>query len=210
MTYVVFDLESIPLPIPEEAIAEKRLALSQEYKKDETIEAHLLAWKDKFKFKPEGAKPIAIGMQIIGHKATSEPMGIQSDDESEIARFFVETIDTFSGSKIVGYNILGYDLPLICRSLFKSDLKLNYRIGKWAKIDLMQEPFGRGFDQTGGFKRLCRTYGVKLSGQDGSMVDALWAEDQENGTKKVLEYCLDDVRGCGELFMKFQRFFDFG
>lgn len=210
MTHIIVDIETLPLPVPPDAIAEKRLELMEQYKKDETIESHLQAWIQKFRFKPEGAQPVAIALSSVVRGKATEPEGIQTDNENEIAKFFVDYLNEEPQPKLVGYNILGFDLPVLCRVLFNSGLELNQKVTKWGRIDLMREPFGYGFDNSGGFKRMCKMYGVELCGVTGDEVENLWAKDQAEGTQRVLEYCKDDVRGCAELFIKFSRFFDFG
>lgn len=125
----------------------------------------------------------------------------RAGDEREMIEWF------WSASKrnfnqLCGYNIIGFDLPVLMRRSFELDIKppTVFTLSKYHPqvIDLMGILFNwNGFK---GFKWVCKRYGIKLpaEGVDGSMVDSLTPEQLE-------AYNKSDVYGVYQLYKKMEH-----
>lgn len=211
--YIAFDIETIAGPISPESEAMERAKLSEEYKREATIEEHLQKWRDKFGLTLEGATPVAVGL-VVFEKSIRDISGerykiiscdqIYGEDPDLIGRLFADYIVEHNPAKIIGYNIKAFDLPIMLKHIPPT---ANLNINPRSIVDLMFEPFGSRFDTRGGFKRLCKAYGIELSGVTGDKVADLWELDKKEGTARVANYALDDARGCYELFCYLSRFY---
>lgn len=132
---------------------------------------------------------------------------VLSDMEEEGLRKFWELART---RQIVGYNCLGFDLPVIfARSaILGITPSRSLDIGRYTKsvIDLYIKrfgnypPSGHPADQ----KSLCRLYGMEVGDMDGSKVFDLWQSGQ---TQEIADYQLSDLQGLRFLFRSWMGFF---
>lgn len=215
--YISIDIETIGGPITPEMEASERAALAKEFKRESTIESHLDEWRQKAGVNLESSQPVAVGVVVFDlnrsdkfnpwrteHEAT-----IYGQDPYEITSNLASLLDEHSegagATKIIGYNIKAFDIPILLKYWPATIGSITPR----NVIDLMFEPFGGRFDNRGGFKRLARVYGIKLSGVTGDKVGDMWAKDMQDGTSLVADYALDDARGVAKLYQHLSRFYSF-
>lgn len=141
---------------------------------------------------------VAIGWQVsITHDGGLSTVAIGADGEEEEAaalRDFWRAWTQF-GSRMCGFNIIGFDLPIIMRRSWALDVQfapINLRrYSTEHVIDLMQLFYGWGQypgPKYRGLKTLAEMYGIPIPmpDVDGSMVAGMTKAERE-------EYCLSDV-----------------
>ena len=92
--YAAIDIETIERPMPQEIrhLYEEQLIekLTQQYKKEETIKAHLVdgmqSFKDKWKFSRQGCEVICIGVGLWSAKQDSPTVHVRyrSNEETTV------------------------------------------------------------------------------------------------------------------------------
>lgn len=204
---VAFDIETIHRPFPDvvkKGIMAGEIAVDYVLKDVKKI---VEKFKEKWWLQPEGSKPICIGFGVIDleTRTVENLQGHQTDNEGELAEYIFDTLSDLQPTHLVGYNSENFDMPILEASLATSEKFLAAPIGKWGHIDLaarMPKWFNLYRPLKGSPISACTLYGVKHSGGSGEDVMVMFAEDQKNKTKKVLEYCLEDVRATGEIFLR--------
>lgn len=204
---LVYDMETIQRPIPEEfkkGILDGKVRTDRQTKDPKKIWGKL---KEKFWTQAEGSKPIAIGFAVIdrGEGILVKPFGKQSDDETDLSEFVMSTLAEYLPRKLLGYNSEHFDLPVLEHMLRNSGLIYAKGVGRWDHIDLIKnipQFFGGNRALKNSPVSAAALYGIKYSGTSGGDVKELWEADKKNGTKKVLEYCLDDVNVTCQVALK--------
>ena len=161
--------------------------------------------RKKYSTSPEYCRIAALGFAI----GSGSPRGMLCVDEPSERKALNLFWDIATHcSPIVGYNIIGFDLPVILvrsailgiRPTRKIDLR---KFNNPHCVDLMVARFGSG--QAMPLKKLCRLYGIDIPAGDvdGSHVESMLQEDPE----AVLEYCKSDVAITQELYARLLGYF---
>lgn len=206
---VVLDIETIG----REATFEEEQAFRDEWSppsnwKDEVKihrarEAAVGKWKAKRALSLDGAQMISMAICSINGTQTYDMEVCCSKDEAEVAKFFAAYMnDMGCACHVVGFNHLKFDLPIINRALHQNNLSLEFPIGKWSAIDLMNTPYKHGLS----LKALASCYGVRrgehVEDIDGSKVGELF----EKGELATIEaYNISDTRITAELYIAMKR-----
>lgn len=210
-TVVVFDIETIKRKIPDsikQGIVDGKVRADRKTKDPQKIWDKLR--NDKWHFTAEGAYPICVGFGILDldTREVAELIGMQTDKEADLAEFVVAFLNERDVSKIVGYNSKSFDMPILEVLIQKAQRVPLRGFRKYDHIDLIFETpqfCGESRPLKNSPVSACALYGIKHTGGSGADVRALWQKDQENGTKDVLKYCLEDVQATGELFFKMSK-----
>ena len=147
---------------------------------------------------------VALGWKVaIAHDDTLSVAAIGADDEEEeydaLCSFWGAWMRF--GSRMCGFNIIGFDLPIIMRRSWALGIEFApIRLRRYSTepvIDLMQEFYGWGQypgPKYRGLKTIAKMYGIPVpkEGVDGSQVAEMSKEERE-------EYCLSDVEVTWEL-----------
>lgn len=208
MTYIYFDLETIPAQSEE---AKSRVASlvkpPAQMKKAETI----AAW-EKDQKADAVAEAIAktglngayghiccVGFALDDSEPTSISWPINVDSEAETIKTFYSVIGEALGNRfpvIVGHNVAGFDI----RFIWQRSIALGIRVPAWMPRD--PKPWGNdvfdtmaawaGAKDTISMDNLCAALGLPGKGDiDGSMVGQLFAEGRH---KEIAAYCRDDIQ----------------
>lgn len=204
----------------QETFEEAQARIRREYVKKETRDRHISEWhekqeaslagelkefKDKYKFTPFGAKLLCAGVGCIN---TVTGIGLiesfASDNPKEVCQFLGDYLDGYRGhekKQIVGFNIKRFDWPIINFHFHTENVDMSWTPGKWDIIDLCDTLPGYSL------KKLVRYFNlpVEFDGVDGSKVAELWEADKTNNTRKVRDYCEQDVKATGLLFHALSR-----
>lgn len=206
---VVFDFETVCADVPASIIADLNdgeLKVDNRTKDPEKIREKLqeMYWRTT-----EGARPVALGMCYIDMECRKicDLKGIQSNAFREIAEWAHEYLTEHPPIQLVGYCSTDFDFPILQRALALLNKPLEQPLrGRYnAHLDLAREipTFGTAKRRLKGTATsACSLYNIKHAGGDGGDVAAMVKEDNEKGTNKVLDYCLEDVRATAELYMK--------
>lgn len=201
MNHLIFDIETLAIPVPDSTKAEWRKEIAEEYVKEDTILKKLEAKIERAKYDFDGCRPIALSACLIlggGEKVFSS---IVHEDSTEVAKHFHALCQDYAPVKLVGYNIKGFDLPILYRWMALADLKFRTKIGRYDIIDLMDHV--SGFGKKVSLDRACTAYGIKCSEYDGSFVDPWYrAKDWH----RIEAYCVADVQCTLELYEALTRF----
>lgn len=123
-------------------------------------------------------------------------------DESHLISKFWELFT--SGRTLLGWNIMGFDLPFIYRRSvilgidIPPQLRGDYN-GKWAPLfhDIMHLwSFGAyGPDRYESLDTVCKACGIagKMDGVDGSMFEQMYLRGDESTRQQAIEYCKMDL-----------------
>ena len=157
---------------------------------------------------PEFCKIVAVGWALGEEEVRGETIGHSDNEEKALLLCLWDFVA--KAGPIVGFNVLGFDLPvLFVRSIL---LGVNpsrlINTSPWSNrdvVDLMPARFGRSVPQGFGLKRLAKLYGIPIpAGElDGSQVERLYQEDRP----KLAEYVRSDVWVAREVFRKWSGFF---
>lgn len=224
----MFDVETIPVPASQTRIEKllreyeaPEMKVPSNYKDPEKIaayeaaipaklEEHKMKWlADKMssdKFRLDGCRPISVSLGVCSSAGVTNIAGVASDDSLEIARFFAEYVSEFSDYKLVGFNILNFDLPIMARWMSKADVELKHKLGKWDSVDMCVFPLNR----QGTMKELGDAFGLELMEEEGQEVDgsfvSTWYEKGKWDT--ILKYNKHDVLIEGQLYNHLRRIYD--
>lgn len=200
---IAFDIETIAVPATQSELEEIRKGLKLGNVKDpEKVAAAIKEKEAKAlsdnKFRIGGAKPISIAMVEVSR---NDPLrleqieGLCSDTPEELARFFTEFINSYGTNYVLtGFNIRGFDLPIMSHLLFSTGYRLKHPVGKWDVVDLCENPLGREYK----LKDAARRFGIEAPIKiDGSAIQELW---DSNDRDAILEYNKSDVFITGRLF----------
>ena len=206
---VVFDIETVALPITkkmQQGIIDGKVRCDKVTKDPKKIYEKL---KEKFWTQAEGSKPVAIGFAVLDMmtRKVTELEGCQSDNKEELVDFLFDYLTRFPPGKLIGYNSERFDFPILERLVRLSDKHLAHGVGRWDHIDMINKIpmfFGGNRPLKNSPISACSLYGIDDTDDTttGAEVDEMWQTDLQNGTKKILEYCLKDVDKTGQLFFK--------
>lgn len=228
---IVFDIETIPVEASKTRIEKllreyepPELKIPSNYKDPAKIAAyeaefpqrlaqHKQEWlaskmaKDHFRL--DGCRPISVSLGICEDNEVKNILGCASDDSCEVAQFFTDYVNQAANGapfKLVGFNINGFDLPIIFRWMVHANAFLKRRLGKWDAVDLCAYPL-KGH---GGLKEICSALGMELLDEEGQDADgsfvSKWYEEQN--WERILEYNKHDVLVEGSLYNNIRRIWD--
>lgn len=207
---MVFDIETVQRPIPEsfkQGILDGKVRVDKVTKDPRKIWAKL---KEKFWTQAEGSRPICVCFAHVDmrERKVEEPIGLQTDNETELAAWTMDQLKIWAPKYLVGYNSERFDLPVLEHLVRDSGDYCVPGISKWDHIDLTHK-IPKFFD---GWRPLkgspvsaCALFNIPHSGGSGEDVKSLHAADMEHGTRQVLKYCMEDVVATGNLFLKLNR-----
>jgi predicted PolB exonuclease-like 3'-5' exonuclease len=182
--YLVIDIETIARENID--LTEKKMEIyeevSQEYKKQETIEAHTQKNFEKYckTLSLDKATNQIISISLM-HRSFDEPLVIFSNNERDLLTQFVAFLDSFYKKirfNFAGYNINGFDIPNLVYKIAKYGLTVNYpafTFEKYDNLDILDLFGGKGK-----LKDVLADFGIegKYGGIDGSMIQDLWNDHQ--------------------------------
>lgn len=209
--YAAIDIETIERPIAEEALAaeEARLIekLTQQYKKDETIKAHLVdgmqAYKDKWKFSRQGCQVICVGVALwTSDRERTQVYTYYDDNERIVVNDSLKLISEQDPLKIFSYNGDSFDWPILLAKAMQHKVQLKRVLDPRTFYDLIKYPLERFQSKAIKFDELCALCGVGVETPvldgieppyDGSKVAEMYALDKVDGGRRVAAYCSWDV-----------------
>lgn len=212
--YCVIDIETLAIEPSEKEVARAREKLSRRFKG--ALDKKVDEWKEKFKFRPNGALPICVGMGLI--ECTNSGLeltkitGYQAPKPDEsgvraVCEIVQSTLDAWDVHKVVGFNCDNFDLPILVLNMSRRGIYPKRSWGRYDVVDLMKRPWnGVRFDM----KSLAGCFGFEeAEGEevDGSMVADMYAFDQKEGTNTVLKYCLSDIEKTARIFLELSKFY---
>ena len=214
MQYLIFDIETIPLP----SLAEP---LEQEVARRTEREV------DRGKFTPEEAdsfvrsispffgRVLAVGMRLY-NDATGETRDkvISEATEEETLKAFFETINPAASRDLryVHYNGLGFDVPfLIIRAAFYGIEIQNRRFLNQARfrfdphVDIMQ--FLSRWGREGvSLDMACHSFGVPSPKEGAVKGESVAAAFEAGDLDAVRDYVMRDVEATHQLFLKIKPY----
>jgi predicted PolB exonuclease-like 3'-5' exonuclease len=215
MTIIVLDIETIPKYLPDlEDELTKTVKAPSNWKDADKIEAFKKEKIEKelntVQFDPDGADVVCVGLGVIN----PQEMDIEhieskcSPITDELCKFFCDYLNKHRATKLVGCNIEGFDIPILMSAVARTPYYVTKPIAKWGIVDLMH--IQKRKDNVtrrvkGTWNSLCRLYGVDEPSKDGSMVKEMWEQEDYKG---IADYCCEDVRAEGELYLRMSRFIE--
>ena len=163
----------------------------------------------------EFGKIITIGMGLFAEedgKLQFRMKSIADDDEGALLTQFVQLINKFDQDnlKLCGHNAKEFDFPYLCRRLIVNNIKIPWSLDLSGKkpwevqhLDTMEMwKFGDRKNFTS-LKLLTDLLDIPSSkdDMDGSKVNSTYYEN-ENGLKKIDEYCQRDVIATAQLYLR--------
>ena len=212
--HVFFDIETIPSQLPG-VLDEFKAAVKApgQYKKPESIAEWLRENRDA-EGEAEWLRTSFDGgmghVCVIGWAVDDgEPVSLQSADISTertmLAAFFDALRDIGPGQKLVGHNIIGFDIPFLWKRAMVLGVKPSFTFPRNPK------PWGESVADTmlmwdatqragGSMDRICRLMGIPGKGDmDGSKV---WPMVRDGEIDAVADYCRGDVSRTREMFKR--------
>lgn len=156
---------------------------------------------------PEMCRIVAVGC-ACGNGAAGAEIAHSLDDEGRLLNSL--WIEIARGCPLVGYNIIGFDLPVIfARSMLhgiEPTRRLDLRSWGGDVVDLMQLRFSR--EKPRRLKWLANAMGIQIEaeGVDGSQVEELYNGGDE-GRARLAEYVRSDVEITRELHGLYSGFY---
>lgn len=190
MSVLIIDIETIAKPVPQEVLDEQRKVLAEEYKKEETIEKHLQDFKERYKFLPGGAEIICVGIMDFQSRV-SKVIYDPTKPTSWIIDETVLELDLYPGHKFCGFNIKGFDLPVLLEHMQRFDTFLDQRKGRYDIIDLYEWAKFAGFG--GSLNKVCKMFGLETKSASGDQVAFMYEQDKSDGGRRVAEYNRQDL-----------------
>ncbi len=220
-TVICFDIETIERPYKDftnraekiEEIYEKDMLVAESKAKEETKAKYRTIAEDKrtaakestpegWKFSPAGAEIVCIawreGLKTAHGIEWEDVLGIQAK-EADAIKEFVSFLNLPSGPySLVGFNISGFDYPVVARAILEHGMHLENKPGEYDLYDLMYAPLFR--KSKGSQDYFYQQYGLgDVGDMDGSQVAQCYKDDCENNTTNVLKYCKHDVEKVSKL-----------
>jgi len=210
---VVVDIETLALPISArdvEAYMEEYVppanyktaaAILKHREKTEREAASKLQQEKQFSLGGKRMISCALGLVDYDKQSVVQLESWASDDLSVITKGVVSYLDDVGDYRIIGWNHVGFDLPELAKSFWKTKTRPFRKASKWDVIDLCKHPFYRCR-----LKDTAKAFGIETLGIDGSAVSELYEKGDWETIKKYNE---DDVRITGELFLAASTVFTF-
>lgn len=195
---ISIDIETLAAPLIDDVRSEKYEELQKEYSKEDTVQKHLEAFEnEKWCFTPEGAIPICVSLcDSDGYEWV-----VSDKDPLVIARKFWSKIEMQAPCKLLGFNLTGFDLPVLMRYGILADCKISKPFGRYDLIDLTTVPFW--WEKKGkSLKWYARNFLAGEKKGNGKDVKELWEKDPS----AVEKYCLQDARLALKLYQQYSRF----
>jgi hypothetical protein len=209
-----FDIETIPCQLPgarDEYIA--AVTAPAQYKKPDSIAEWLKenreaegekAWLQT-SFDGGAGHVCVIGWAIDDEEPRAYIADGVENERKLLQNFYSALTDVGPGRKLVGHNIIGFDLPFLWKRSMVLGVKPPWTLPRnpkpWGELvaDTMLM-----WDQTqragGSMDRLCRLMGIPGKGDmDGSKV---WPAVRDGRILEVADYCKGDVNRTRELFKR--------
>jgi predicted PolB exonuclease-like 3'-5' exonuclease len=173
------------------------------YKKDKLQEA----WA-KQALNPLKGEIICLGIAIDDEEPVAITRNVNDRGEERIMVWLDAYLNELTYTKLIGYNVLGFDFPWLYLRAVKYNLPIlkNYLPTKKSDtsyLDLMQQVSSTlyGKDSYMSMKDVCGFFGidVKDNGLDGSMVHQAYLDGR---IKEIAEYCKQDVEATRELYKR--------
>lgn len=193
---LVFDIETGPLPRAEIEPLCPKFDAPANYSNPDKIAAYIDAkredWFDRAALSALTGQVLAIGCQV-GETFTYYASG---DEAEDIAAFWDLIADTGGlNDRVIGFNILGFDIPFLVRRSWKLGIKVPFNLfrGRWPNeflVDLMDVWKCGSRDQSVSLRTLSRYLGVGDKNGDGKDFASLLESDRE----AALAYLENDVR----------------
>ena len=192
MTPLVIDIETAPNTGMEVYLPEPEAPAN--YKDPEKITAYIAAKKqtqvESMALDVDLCRVIALGYgDLEDHPCVEVANGDDASERSLLVSFWALVEDPRTA--IMGYNILGFDLPIIARrsmmlGITPTRLFDTRKYGNHDVIDLMTLLYPTGSAR--GLKTICKMLGITnpLDGTDGSQVAHM-------DLKELAAYCANDV-----------------
>ncbi len=140
---------------------------------------------------PEMCRIIAFGWSFDGNPASSMVVGVDGVTEVDILKHFWTLAKSLK--QVCGFNILGFDLPVIFVRSMLLDVtpRRQFNMKPWGNdvVDLMAKRWPKG--PATGLKKLCAMLGIPIpaEGVDGSQAEGLLRTDP----LKLAQYVRSDV-----------------
>lgn len=144
---------------------------------------------------PIDSKIVAVGLKFSDSKDT---IILQEDDEKKLLKEMWRTIEKLRGNgtalRIVGFNILDFDMPFIIARCFINKVSVLPISGNEI-IDLRdQVSFFRAGRTRGRLKDFGKAMGIVLDENEGSDIARLcFQEDKQDGKKQIDKYLRKDI-----------------
>ena len=216
MNILTFDIETIPCQLPgiKEEFAQQVTAPAQ-YKKPESIAEWLRENREseaesqwlKTSFDGGMGQCIAIGYAVDDEPARC----LYVEDTSREAEaailsdFFSVVSEAGSGKKLVGHNIIGFDLPFLWKRAMVLNVKPPFFFPRnpkpWSDMVCDTMLMWDATQRAGGsMDRLCRLLGIPgKDGMDGSQV---WPYFQTGRHQEIASYCQGDVERTRAMYQR--------
>lgn len=144
---------------------------------------------------PIDSRVVAVGLKFSDSKDT---IILQEDDEKKLLKEMWRTIEKLRGNgtsfRIVGFNILDFDMPFIIARCFINKVSVLPISGNEI-IDLRdQVSFFRAGRTRGRLKDFGKAMGIELDENNGGDIARLcFQEDKQDGKKQINKYLRKDI-----------------
>lgn len=204
---IYFDIETEPLSPEECEIFMPDFEAPSNYKDAvkiaDNIAEQKAKWLERAALSPLTGKVLAIGFK---DDASDEITILHGDDEEYILRTFISNAKDVSAAPLIGYNIIGFDIPFLKRRAWKYGIKVpawwTAKAG-WGKapmvVDLMEE--WKCGDYRAAFAKLDHV--AKFLGLEGKTSDSLaknFGDVYRSDETAALEYLTRDVELVEEIY----------
>lgn len=203
--YIIFDIETVKRPLSDRIRADIVRKLERKNLKTKTIEQQLAELEEKRQFMPGQSQIVAIGFYNYSNDKTDYYF---SENENEIANLVSSYLATFFNemTKLVGFNIKGFDLQQLMILLSKSQIEK--RFDRYSFVDLMNDPFGYYTDKFS-LEYYSAIFGLSPKKEGGDDIQGLIDLDKKDNGSRLRDYCLNDVKITKELFDCYSNFYSF-
>lgn len=188
MTHIVFDIETVAHQACLDDLALKQMAadkIKDRYVQEKTIEKHLAEIGSDYALNPGTAQVCCI-VAVAGEYSFTDAM----QDEAQLLRDFAGWIgDIDAAPTLVGFNIRGFDLPVLAAAYIRNGITLPSQIAR-ALTDRRWTIDYYDIFKTG-LQRFCQALGLEPLAGTGAQVQG-WYDAGDFAA--ILRHCQDDVR----------------
>ncbi len=219
MTSIVFDIETLALPIDTLDEVQKeyifKFATTDEEREEEALKLNLY---------PLTAQVLAIGMlnpdtnagKVLYQANISEQfmsddgkIEYQSGDEAFVLKSFWDNVEKYD--RIVTFNGRTFDCPfLMTRSavlgIQPTRNLVPYRYDAGKHCDLLDQLTFYGATRKFNLDFFCKAFGIKSPKSEGITGLSLGPLFQEGRFREIAQYCIGDVIATAELFRRWNKF----
>lgn len=134
------------------------------------------------------------------------PVVISNANEKQLLNdfFYTDELQICSDFKIIGHNVIDFDIPFIKHRSIINNVSVNNGWGeKFKKYSIMVKDtmtmWSNNYHDRVGLDDLCKVLGIEGKGDmDGSKVAETWEKDKD----KVIKYCGEDVVRTREIYKR--------